>query len=214
MLYGNSTILRKWLMSMPPPMEGTTYFNFIASHDGIGMRPAEGLISEKNIKAILKRMKEFGGEVSYRKVENKSKPYEINIALIDALKGTIDNLDNFQIQRFICAHAIMLSLEGIPAIYVHSFFGTENDYTGMRSTKQKRRASKETMKSLDLLTKATIAEQKAEIDLERIRTDAMKKVAELQDIDDRTRSLKLIDFMSEAIKEEMKENTGGETPVE
>ena len=138
MLYGNSTILRKWLMSMPPPMEGTTYFNFIASHDGIGMRPAEGLISEKNIKAILKRMKEFGGEVSYRKVENKSKPYEINIALIDALKGTIDNLDNFQIQRFICAHAIMLSLEGIPAIYVHSFFGTENDYTGMRSTKQKR----------------------------------------------------------------------------
>ena len=42
----------------------------------------------------------------------------------------------------------------------------------------------------------------------------MKKVAELEDIDDRTRSLKLIDFMSEAIKEEMKQNTGGETPVE
>ena len=138
MLYGSSTILRKWLMSMPPPMQGNTYFNFIASHDGIGMRPAEGLISEKNIKAILKRMKEFGGEVSYRKVENRNKPYEINIALVDALKGTIDGLDKFQIQRFICAHAIMLSLEGIPAIYVHSFFGTENDYIGMRSTKQKR----------------------------------------------------------------------------
>ena len=138
MLYGSSTILRKWLMSMPPPMEGTTYFNFIASHDGIGMRPAEGLISEKNIKAILKRMKEFGGEISYRKVENKNKPYEVNIALIDALKGTINNLDNFQIHRFICAHAIMLSLEGIPAIYVHSFFGTENDLAGMQSTKQKK----------------------------------------------------------------------------
>jgi len=76
------------------------------------------------------------------------------------------------------------------------------------------RASKETMKQLDLLTKTVIAEQRAEIDLERIRTDAMKKVAELNDIDDRTRSLKLIDFMSEAIKEEMKENTGGETLVE
>ena len=76
------------------------------------------------------------------------------------------------------------------------------------------RASKETMKQLDLLTKTVIAEQRAEIDLERIRTDAMKKVAELNDIDDRTRSLKLIDFMSEAIKEEMKQNTGGETPVE
>jgi hypothetical protein len=67
------------------------------------------------------------------------------------------------------------------------------------------RASKETMKQLDLLTKTVIAEQKAEIDLERIRTDAMKKVAELKDVDDRTRSLKLIDFMSEAIKEEMQQ---------
>ena len=76
------------------------------------------------------------------------------------------------------------------------------------------RASKETMKQLDLLTKTVIAEQRAEIDLERIRTDAMKKVAELNDIDDRTRSLKLIDFMSEAIKDEMQKNTGGETPVE
>ena len=76
------------------------------------------------------------------------------------------------------------------------------------------RASKETMKQLDLLTKTVIAEQRAEIDLERIRTDAMKKVAELNDIDDRTRSLKLIDFMSEAIKNEMQKNTGGETPVE
>ena len=47
-------------MSMPPPMEGNTYFNFIASHDGIGIRPAEGLISEKNIKAILKKMKNLG----------------------------------------------------------------------------------------------------------------------------------------------------------
>ncbi|NCV27342.1 MAG: alpha-amylase [Nitrosomonadales bacterium] len=153
MLYGNSTILRKWLMSMPPPMEGTTYFNFIASHDGIGIRPAEGLISEKNIKAILRRMKEFGGEVSYRKVENKNKPYEINIALIDALKGTIDNLDNFQIERFICAHAIMLSLEGIPAIYVHSFFGTENDYSGMQSTKQKRSINRKRYDLKDLKNK-------------------------------------------------------------
>ena len=67
------------------------------------------------------------------------------------------------------------------------------------------RASKETMKQLDLLTKTVIAEQRAEIDLERIRTDAMKKVAELNDVDDRTRSLKLIDFMSEAIKEEMQQ---------
>ena len=61
------------------------------------------------------------------------------------------------------------------------------------------------MKQLDLLTKTVIAEQRAEIDLERIRTDAMKKVAELNDVDDRTRSLKLIDFMTDAIKNEIQE---------
>ena len=66
------------------------------------------------------------------------------------------------------------------------------------------RASKETMKQLDLLTKTVIAEQRAEIDLEKIRMDALKKVTELKNIDDRTRSLKLLDFMTNAIKEEMK----------
>ena len=66
------------------------------------------------------------------------------------------------------------------------------------------RASKETMKALDIMTKASIADTKAEIDLERIRTEALKKVSELTDIDDRQRSFKLIDVMSELIKEEMK----------
>ena len=48
------------------------------------------------------------------------------------------------------------------------------------------------------------ANLKTQIDLEKIRMDALKKVAELNDIDDRTRSLKLLDFMTNAIKEEMK----------
>ena len=89
MLYGSSTILRKWLMSMPPPMQGNTYFNFIASHDGIGMRPAEGLISEKNIKAILKRMKEFGGEVSYRKVENRINHMKLTLHWLMRLRAQL-----------------------------------------------------------------------------------------------------------------------------
>tara|TARA_R100000700_G_scaffold5725_2_gene9063 strand:- start:658 stop:1899 length:1242 start_codon:yes stop_codon:yes gene_type:complete len=65
------------------------------------------------------------------------------------------------------------------------------------------RASKETMKALDIMTKASIADTKAEIDLERIRTEALKKVAELDDIDSRQRSMKLVDIMSDLIKQEM-----------
>lgn len=127
---GDCTYLRAWLMGMPPAQNGTTYLNFIASHDGIGMRPAEGLLSETEIEQLADLMTQFGGKVSLRSVgPDKFKPYELNIALYDAFKGTLANgEDGYQFQRFICAHTIMLALEGIPAFYIHSLFGTNNDY--------------------------------------------------------------------------------------
>ena len=66
------------------------------------------------------------------------------------------------------------------------------------------RASKETMKALDLLTKTTLAEEKNAIDMERIRIDALEKVASMEDLDDRERSFKLIDVITDLLKEEMK----------
>ena len=74
-------------------------------------------------------MQGFGGEISWRAAENNiKKPYEINIALFDALQGTVKGPDKWQQERFICAHAIMLALEGIPGIYIHSLLATGNDY--------------------------------------------------------------------------------------
>ena len=43
-------------MSMPPAQQGTTYFNFIASHDGIGLRPAEGLLKEEELSTLTDTM--------------------------------------------------------------------------------------------------------------------------------------------------------------
>ena len=74
-------------------------------------------------------MEGFGGHVSYRALKGgEKKPYEINISLFDALQGTVSGTDDWGEERFICAHAIMLGLEGIPAIYIHSLFGTRNDH--------------------------------------------------------------------------------------
>lgn len=116
-------------MSMPPARNGTAYFNFIASHDGIGLRPAEGLLDEQEIDSLVSTMQNFGGLISWRTAENGNrKPYEINISLFDALQGTKEGADEFGLQRFLCAHAIMLALEGIPGIYIHSLVGTRNDY--------------------------------------------------------------------------------------
>ena len=66
------------------------------------------------------------------------------------------------------------------------------------------RASKETMKALDLLTKTTLAEEKNAIDMEKIRIDALEKVSSMENLDDRERSFKLIDVITDLLKEEMK----------
>lgn len=136
LISGDCRHLKTWLMSMPPAQQGTAYLNFIASHDGIGVRPAEGLLDQDELDAMLQTMRGFGGMVSMRTMPDGSqRPYEINIALYDALKGTISGgPDDFQMARFLCAHAIMLALEGIPAIYIHSLFGTENDLEHMQHT--------------------------------------------------------------------------------
>ncbi len=129
LLTGNSHYLKNWLMSMPPAQMGTTYLNFFASHDGIGLRPAEGLLSEEEIQNLIDVMESHGGSVSWRALESGvKKPYEINISLFDALRGTVNGEDSWQFDRFYCAHAIVLALEGIPAIYVHSLLATGNDY--------------------------------------------------------------------------------------
>jgi sucrose phosphorylase len=132
---GNCHHLKLWMMSMPPAQNGTAYFNFIASHDGIGLRPVEGLLDATEIEKLVDLMQRFGGKISRRALENKqSKPYEINITLYDALQGSYDGADEFNIERFICAHTIMLALEGIPAFYIHSLLATSNDYQRFEKT--------------------------------------------------------------------------------
>ncbi|WP_137167134.1 alpha-amylase family glycosyl hydrolase [Salinimonas lutimaris] len=136
---GDCRYLKSWMMSMPPAQNGTTYFNFIASHDGIGLRPAEGLLDDEEISTLVHTMQGFGGKVSWRaSAHGQQKPYEINIALFDALQGTTAGPDRYQVDRFICAHTIMLGMEGIPGIYVHSLLGTSNDYEKVANTGQNR----------------------------------------------------------------------------
>ncbi|NWO07935.1 MAG: alpha-amylase [Alteromonadaceae bacterium] len=133
---GNCRHLKTWLMSMPPAQMGTTYLNFIASHDGVGLRPTDGLLDDEERQRLVNTMESFGGKVSYRRTaDGRDQPYEINIALWNALSGTAaGGVDHWQLQRFICAHTIMLALEGIPAFYIHSLLATENDYSRVEHT--------------------------------------------------------------------------------
>lgn len=136
---GTSTHLKHWQMRMPPAQIGTFFFNFIASHDGIGLRPAKGLLEQSDIDELINTMQSFGGRISWRQVAGgHNEPYEINIALFDALQGTKHGPDKWQIERYLCAHTIMLALEGVPGIYVHSLLATQNDYDRVELTNQNR----------------------------------------------------------------------------
>ena len=128
LLFENSSYLNKWSKNLPNTKDGNSYLNFIASHDGIGMRPTEGILSKKILNNFLLRLKKNGSKFSYRKVQNRKKVYEANITVFDALKKSdYDPNGEFYLERFISAHAIMVSFEGIPAIYLNSIFGTSND---------------------------------------------------------------------------------------
>ena len=138
-LSGDSSYMEKLTMSMPPSQIGTSYLNFIASHDGIGLRPAESFLSKDEISMFINLMEKNGGKVSYRTNNtDTAEPYEINISLMDAMSESFNKERQLNVERFICIHTIMLSLEGVPAFYIHSLFGSHNDYDLYNSTKQNR----------------------------------------------------------------------------
>ena len=151
-LSGDSSYIEKLTMSMPPSQLGTAYLNFIASHDGIGLRPAESFLSQNEIEKFINHMEKNGGKISYRSNNtNTPEPYEINISLMDAMKESFDKESKLYLKRFICVHTIMLSLEGVPAIYIHSLFGSSNDYDLFKITKQNRSLNRGKIKVSEIM---------------------------------------------------------------
>ncbi|MDV7143875.1 sugar phosphorylase [Tropicimonas sp. TH_r6] len=135
LLNGTARELNRWQMAMPPAQLGCAYLNFTASHDGIGMRPVEGLLSQKETDAIVDTVRSFGGKVSMRSLPGGGeKPYELNITWYDAMAGTVEGADEWQFERFLCSQTIVMALEGLPAFYIHALLGTPNDLEGVEKT--------------------------------------------------------------------------------
>jgi glucosylglycerate phosphorylase len=124
---GNTQALSRWTAALQRPSPGKTFFNFIASHDGIGVNPARGILDEAEIQDLVDRTEKHGGRVSYKNNPDGSKSvYELNITFFDALNNPHAPEEEVDIRRFIAAQVIMLSLAGVPGIYVHSLFGSRN----------------------------------------------------------------------------------------
>ncbi|MEO0328705.1 MAG: sugar phosphorylase [Pseudomonadota bacterium] len=149
---GTSEHLNAWAQTMPQAQPGCFYFNFTASHDGIGLRPAEGLLAEEEIQGMIDTVKDHGGLVSMREsAGGEQRPYEMNITLFDALKGTNEGLDNWQVERFLCSQILAMGLEGIPAFYIHSLLATPNDHAGVERTNHNRTINRHRWNLVELL---------------------------------------------------------------
>ncbi len=135
----DSTVLSEWAKGLHIESPSNTFFNFTASHDGIGVRPLEGILPKVEIDRLIEIVEKNGGDVSYKKNSDGSEsPYELNITYIDALLNKKYEPDTYHTQRFLASQAIKLALPGVPAVYIHSILGSRNWNEGVRQTKSAR----------------------------------------------------------------------------
>ncbi len=137
---GEATALARWAAGLSLPSDHTTFFNFLASHDGIGLNPVRGILRNAEIDALVDQVVAHGGRVSHKhNPDGSSSPYELNINYFDALSDpNSGEALSLQIDRLVAAHAIMFSLAGVPGTYFHSLFGSRGWPEGVRLTGQNR----------------------------------------------------------------------------
>jgi sucrose phosphorylase len=142
---GDARALSDWAIGLTLPSDRVTFFNFLASHDGIGLNPVREILSTDEIDALVEKTLEYGGLVSYKHNSDGSQsPYELNINYFDALSNPQGSEPlQLQIDRFITAQAIMLSLIGVPGIYFHSLFGSRGWREGVELTGRNRTVNRQ-----------------------------------------------------------------------
>ncbi|WP_251548935.1 alpha-amylase family glycosyl hydrolase [Neobacillus muris] len=150
----DASTLTAWAKTIEKVSGEATYFNFLSSHDGIGMRPTEGLLTEAEKQRLVEKVLENGGKVSYKNnPDGTQSVYELNINYSDALLNKEEDLtEELQVQKILAAHSILLSVIGVPAIYYHSLLGSRNDEKGYLESGINRRINREKLEYNRIVT--------------------------------------------------------------
>ncbi|SEQ36845.1 alpha-amylase family glycosyl hydrolase [Microlunatus flavus] len=141
---GSVARLREWAATIGPVGPDATWFNFLASHDGIGLRPTEGILDDAERSALVERVLAHGGRVGLsRRPDGSESVYELNLTYLDALCTPAEAADPaLLVAKGLAAHAILLTVVGVPAVYVHSLLGTRPDLDGMAASGINRRVNR------------------------------------------------------------------------
>lgn len=139
---GNATKLMHWLQSLEEPPAGCAYFNFLSSHDGIGLMPVDGILNGDEREFLQKAVISSGGQISYKdQGDGTLTAYELNVNYQDAL-AALDESNSIRVERFLSAMTFLFSLKGVPGIYIHSLLGSHNNYTDAGSSGIPRRINR------------------------------------------------------------------------
>lgn len=150
---GNVKPLKTWLQNLDIPKGKACYFNFTASHDGIGLQPVKGILQDSDLKTFEEQVKKNNGYVSYKNNSDGSKsPYELNCSYLN-LVSLPEDADSLKVKKFILTQAVMLTLPGVPGIYIHSMLGTENDIKAAQESGIPRRINRSHLKYNQILTR-------------------------------------------------------------
>jgi glycosidase len=141
----DSCKISEWAKTIDKVSDKATYFNFLASHDGIGMRPVEGILTDEERQILVDKVVKNGGRISYKtNTDGSQSVYELNINYNDALINKNEDIEESQqIQKILASNAILMSFIGVPAIYYHSLLGSRNDYKGLEESGMNRRINRE-----------------------------------------------------------------------
>ena len=149
---GKATQLSEWATTLELPSDHVTFFNFCASHDGIGLTPVRDILSNAEIDAMATRVQALGGFVSYKaNGDGSQSAYELNISYLNALGvPNVTEPDDLMVRRFLASQAIMLALRGVPGIYFHSLFGSQNWRDGVQQTGRNRTINRQKLQRSQL----------------------------------------------------------------
>ncbi len=152
----DATVLSAWAKGLDLVSEYNTFFNFTASHDGIGVRPLEGILDPEELDGLIEIVKANDGQVSYKQNPDGSEsPYELNITYVDAI---LADKSSSKAEKFLASQSIQYALPGVPATYIHSLLGSRNWAAGVKETGRARTINREKLQIAKLLSELNDSE--------------------------------------------------------